>query len=65
MKLSISYGSSNQFDLPGTEPDSAGLAQIKASAPLKPSKPQEPCDVGLFSDTARQTDLCDLLNKTA
>ena len=39
------------------EPDNAGLARIKANSPLKPAKPQEPCDIGLFSDEKDQLDL--------
>jgi hypothetical protein len=35
----------------------AVLAQRGADAPLKPSKAQEPCDIGLFSDQARQLHL--------
>jgi hypothetical protein len=40
-----------------TAPDVAGLLRLKASAPIKPRKPQIPCDVGLFSDDADQLDL--------
>jgi hypothetical protein len=36
-------------------------AQRKADAPMLAPKPQQPCDVGLFSDDARQTDLTDFL----
>ena len=39
--------------------DQAALAQRKANAPLKPSVAQAPCDVGLFSDDAAQSDLVD------
>jgi hypothetical protein len=35
----------------------AGAAARKAGAPLKPAAPQEACDVGLFSDDARQLTL--------
>jgi hypothetical protein len=50
-----------QADLPQTEADHAGLAKQRASEPLRPNKPQAACDVGLFSDDARQIDLEDLL----
>lgn len=46
--------------LPGLTP--LGLkpyAQILAERPLKPAKPQEACDVGLFSDDRNQLDLLD------
>lgn len=33
------------------------LAKRKAAAPLKPAKPQEPCDVGLFSDAKNQLEM--------
>lgn len=52
-----------QSILPGTEPDPAGLARKLAAAPLKPRKPQEPCDAGLFSDESRQTDIEDFIRK--
>ena len=38
-----------------------GIAQRRANAPLRASKAQQPCDHGLFSDDARQRDICDLL----
>ena len=53
----------SQVELPGCEPDLAGALQRKADAPLKPRKPQEPCDVGLFSDENKQVDLIDQLGK--
>jgi hypothetical protein len=43
--------------MPGTSPDVGGLLKIKAAAPIKPAKPQAPCDAGLFSDTAKQKEL--------
>lgn len=55
-----SRSDNRQTSLPGTGADLAGLARLKAAAPLKPKKTQEPCDVGLFGDSARQTDLVDL-----
>lgn len=54
---------SSQMDLAGCDREAAGvLAQRKADAPLKPRKPQEACDVGLFSDEPRQLDLVTLAN---
>ena len=38
------------------------VLQHKADAPLRPAKPQEACDVGLFSDQASQLDLVTLAN---
>lgn len=35
----------------------ADLAKRRARAPLRPSKPQLACDVGLFGDTHRQGEL--------
>jgi hypothetical protein len=40
-----------QLDMPGTSP---AVLQNKR---LQPSKPQLPCDIGLFSDEADQLDL--------
>jgi hypothetical protein len=48
--------------LPGMSP--LGMkqqAERAAAKPLRPTKPQEPCDVGLFSDDPRQIDLEDFL----
>lgn len=33
------------------------VAQRRWSAPIKPPKPQKPCDDGLFSDTANQKEM--------
>jgi hypothetical protein len=50
-----------QIVLPGAETVPQGvLAQRRADAPIKPAKPQQPCDVGLFSDEADQLDLCEM-----
>lgn len=47
--------------LPGFEPiTDAELAQRRASQPLKPKAEQRPCDVGLFSDDAAQSDLVEM-----
>lgn len=53
-KMSLS---DRQTIMLGTEADIRGLLRIKAAAPIKPRKPQQPCDVGLFSDDADQLDL--------
>lgn len=45
---------SNGPEMPGCGPDTGGLLRLKAAAPIKPAKPQKPCDDGLFSDTANQ-----------
>lgn len=50
-----------QLDLPDTGPNLAGLAKLRAAAPMRPDQPQKPCDIGLFSDDARQIDLEDLI----
>jgi hypothetical protein len=42
------------FDRPA---DIADMLRRKSDAPIKPPKPQKPCDVGLFSDDADQLDL--------
>jgi hypothetical protein len=49
-----------QMQLDHTASNPAGLARKLAAAPLKPRKPQAPCDVGLFSDEADQLDLVSL-----
>lgn len=38
----------------------AEVARRRAAKPLTPHAPQQPCDVGLFSDDARQLDLCEM-----
>lgn len=49
-----------QFDMPQTEARAADLAKLKAAAPLRPAKPQAPCDIGLFSDDDDQMDLIEM-----
>jgi hypothetical protein len=44
-----------QLDLPAMP--EASEAKRLAVLPLKPTKPQEACDQGLFSDDANQLDL--------
>lgn len=57
-------------DLPGqkelpetgiTKAREIGRLRRLSWAPLKPKAPQEPCDIGLFSDSAKQIDLMDCL----
>lgn len=50
--------------LPHCGDDVAGALQRRADASIKPTKPQEPCDLGLFSDNAAQIDLVDLARRT-
>ncbi len=50
----------HQTELPGTSADIGGLLRLKAAAPIRPRKPQKPCDVGLFSDEADQLDLVEM-----
>jgi hypothetical protein len=52
-----------QTELPGIAPDIGGTLARKVTAPLKPTKPQEPCDVGLFGDNAAQLDLVEMALK--
>jgi hypothetical protein len=42
---------------------SAEMAQKRALEPLKPTKPQLSCDVGLFSDEHLQLDLVEMLQE--
>ena len=44
-----------QLELPDTP--RASNAKHLAAAPMRPDKPQQPCDVGLFGDDASQTEL--------
>jgi hypothetical protein len=47
-----------QAVLPGAERvTSAAIAKRRALAPLKPKTHQRPCDAGLFSDQANQTEM--------
>jgi hypothetical protein len=46
-------------------PDVKGLLRQRAAAPIKPKKPQAPCDVGLFSDDADQLDLVEMFQEPA
>lgn len=46
-----------QLDLPDTPRTPNANASRLAAAPMRPDKPQKPCDVGLFSDDAAQSEL--------
>lgn len=47
-----------QHVLPGAgKASQAELARRRAAAPLKPAKAQAACDLGLFSDDAKQVEL--------
>lgn len=48
-----------QMELPATD----GAARRMVEAAMRPSKPQKPCDHGLFGDSAAQVDLLDLVAK--
>lgn len=50
-------------ELAVTERRNVALAKRKAAEPLKPKRPQEPCDLGLFGDAAAQLDLVDMARK--
>lgn len=52
-----------QHALPDTGLDMAGLARKRASEPLRPSSAQQPCDHGIFSDEAAQSDLIEMFQK--
>lgn len=49
-----------QLDLPDTPERMGDLARQRAAAPLRPSRPQLPCDHGLFGDEASQLDLIEM-----
>jgi hypothetical protein len=55
--------SDRQHEMRGMSADIANLLRQKAAAPIKPAKPQKPCDVGLFSDDADQIDLVSWLTE--
>jgi hypothetical protein len=51
-----------QHVLPGAEKASdATIARLAAAKPLRSCVPQQPCDIGLFSDDAAQADLLHLI----
>jgi hypothetical protein len=53
-----------QYELAGASKISkAEHAARLAAAPLRPRKAQAACDLGLFSDDARQADLVDLARR--
>jgi|GEM_PF-2100928 len=52
-----------QLDLAGNPPRRDGIAHERAKQPLRPVRPQQPCDVGLFGDSPAQIDLEDLIKQ--
>jgi hypothetical protein len=50
-----------QMELPQTEERQGAFLKMKASSPMQSVAPQKPCDIGLFSDEANQTDLIEML----
>jgi hypothetical protein len=53
-----------QHVLPGAEKASdATMARRAAAKPLRASAPQQPCDIGLFSNDAAQSDLLHLIGR--
>jgi hypothetical protein len=53
-----------QHVLPGAEKTSdATMARLAAAKPLRPRLPQAPCDIGLFSDDAAESDLLHLIGR--
>jgi hypothetical protein len=53
-----------QYVLPGAEKASdAAMAERAATKPLRARVPQQPCDIGFFSDDAAQVDLLDLIGR--
>ena len=40
--------------------DAKVIAERKWAAPKLAVKPQQPCDIGLFSDDANQLDICEM-----
>jgi hypothetical protein len=53
-----------QHVLAGAEKASdATMARLYAAKPLRPRVPQRPCDLGLFSDDAAQSDLLPLIGR--
>lgn len=45
---------SNQIAMPGCEARLGETLQRRADAPLRPSKPQQPIETGLFGDSHKQ-----------
>lgn len=48
---------SRQIELPDTQARIGETLTRRANAPLRPAKPQTPCDDGLFSDTHKQGEM--------
>jgi hypothetical protein len=66
--------SMKQPHIPGPRVDLPGQLEIPAISPLdrrpaaqsmRPTAPQKPCDIGLFSDDAAQLDLVEMARKSA
>lgn len=49
-----------QLEIPATGAQIRQHVERLATAPMKPTKPQLPADVGLFGDEATQLDLCEI-----
>ncbi len=54
-----------QMVIPGAEQRPNDLIRMMAAAPMRSSKPQQACDVGLFDETQTQIDLVDMLGNEA
>lgn len=50
-----------QLELPDTAEQPLANITRQAAAPMRPAVEQKPCDIGLFSDDALQTDLIEML----
>ena len=48
---------SNQTELPDTQARIGDHLQRKANAPLKPSKPQQSIEIGLFGESHKQGEM--------
>lgn len=48
---------SDQVTMPGCEARLGDALQRRADAPLRPSKPQQPIETGLFGDSHKQGEL--------
>ena len=56
-------GKRAQLELPQCGPDFAGQGRRATEAPLMGRVPQQACNIGLFSDDAKQVDLISLLDR--
>jgi hypothetical protein len=48
---------SSQGELPDTAPRIGQALQRRANAPLLPTKPQQPIEIGLFGESHKQTEM--------